>query len=127
MDYHKNARLTVHSREQMARMVVDRRCTLKAAALAFNVSPKTAAKWVLRYRRLGQAGLGDLSSKPHRSPRQTHSTLLEKVFAFRRLRWNGWRIAHEVGISRATVSRVLRRARLHRLPSLTTAASRDPL
>ncbi len=46
MDYHKNARLTVHSREQMARMVVDRRCTLKAAALAFNVSPKTAAKWL---------------------------------------------------------------------------------
>jgi len=118
MDYHKNARLTVHSREQMAKMVVDRRCTLKAAGLAFNVSPKTAAKWVLRYRQLGQAGLGDLSSKPHRSPRQTHSTLLEKVFAFRRLRWNGWRIAHEVGISRATVSRVLRRAGLHRLPAL---------
>src|ERR1700679_2975846 len=100
MDYHKNARLTVHSREQMAKMVINRRFTLKAAALAFNVSPKTAAKWVLRYRQLGQAGLCDLSSKPHRSPRQTHSTLLERVFAFRGLRWNGWRIAQELGISR---------------------------
>ena len=56
MDYHKNARLTVYSREQMAKMVIDRRCTLKVAALAFNVSPKTAAKWTLRYRQLGQAG-----------------------------------------------------------------------
>ena len=33
MDYHKNARLTVHSREQLARMVV-RGITLKAAAMA---------------------------------------------------------------------------------------------
>jgi transposase InsO family protein len=102
----------------MAKMVIDQRCNLKTAATAFNVSPKTAAKWVLRYRQLGRAGLADLSSKPHRSPRQTHSTLLEKVFAFRRLRWNGWRIAHEVGISRATVSRILRRAGLRRLPPL---------
>jgi transposase InsO family protein len=121
MDYHKNARLTVHSREQMAKMVINRGSSLKAAAMAFNVSPKTAAKWVQRYRQRGQAGLCDLSSKPHRSPRQTHSTLLEKVFAFRGLRWNGWRIAHEVGLSRATVSRVLRRAGLRRLPPLVPA------
>jgi hypothetical protein len=32
MDYHKNARLTIHSREQLAKMVVERGSTLKAAA-----------------------------------------------------------------------------------------------
>ena len=32
MDYHKNARLTVHSREQMALMVIEGGCTFKAAA-----------------------------------------------------------------------------------------------
>ena len=118
MDYHQNARLTVHSRERMARLVVEQGCTLKAAAKAFHVSEKTAAKWVRRYRQLGAAGLEDLSSKPHRSPRQTPSTLLEKVFELRRQRRNGWQIARELKLSRATVSRILRRAGLNRLRSL---------
>jgi len=48
MDYHQNARLTVHSREQLARKALLEGCTLKAAATVFNVSPKTAAKWVRR-------------------------------------------------------------------------------
>jgi len=118
MDYHQNARLTVHSRERLARLVVEQGCTLRAAARAFHVSEKTAAKWVRRYRQLGPAGLEDRSSKPHRSPRQTPSTLLEKVFQLRRQRRNGWQIAHELKLSRATVSRILRRAGMNRLRSL---------
>jgi transposase InsO family protein len=118
MDYHQNARLTIHSREQLAKMVVQRGCTLKAAAAAFNVSAKTAAKWTRRYTQPGPDGLKDLSSRPHRSPRQTSSFLLERVLALRRLRYNGWRIAHELGLSRATVSRILRRAGMNRLRSL---------
>lgn len=118
MDIHKNARLTLKMREQMAKTVVEQGVALKHAAICFNVSTRTAAKWVGRYRKQGIDGLWDLSSKPHRSPRQTCSTLLEKVFALRRLRWNGWRIAHELGLSRATVSRILRRAGMNRLPSL---------
>jgi transposase InsO family protein len=43
---------------------------------------------------------------------------LERVLALRRLRWNGWRIAHELKLSRATVSRLLRRAGMNRLSSL---------
>lgn len=118
MDYHQNARTMVRSREQMARMVIYEGATLKAAAARFEVCAKTAAKWVRRYREHGRAGLADLSSRPHRSPRQTPSTLLEKIFALRRLRYNGWRIARELGLSRATVSRSLRRAGLNRLPPL---------
>ncbi len=45
MDYHKNARLVVHSREQLARLVIEQGQTRKAVALAFHVSQKTAAKW----------------------------------------------------------------------------------
>ena len=118
MDYHQNARLAVYSREQIAKMVLERGCTQKAAAAAFCVSAKTAAKWVRRYRQLGQPGLTDLSSRPHHSPRQTPSSLLERVLVLRRLRWNGWRIAHELALSRATVSRILRRSGLNRLRSL---------
>ena len=114
MDYHKNARLTVSLRAELAEKVLLQGSALKSAAANFNVSPKTAAKWVRRYRERGPAGLGDRSSRPLRSPRATSFSLLERVLALRRLRYNGWRIARELGLSRATVSRVLRRARLSR-------------
>lgn len=114
MDYHKNARLTAISRERLARMVIDGGATVKAAAARFGISDKIAAKWVGRYRQLGAAGMGDRSSRPHRSPRQTSSLLVEKVLALRRLGRNGWSIARELGLSPATVSRILRRAGLSR-------------
>jgi transposase InsO family protein len=118
MDYHKHARLTALGREQMVKMVIYGSFTYKAAAERFIVSPKTVAKWVARYRQLGMAGLYDRSSRPHRCARQTASSLLERVLVLRRLRYNGWRIAHELGLSRATVSRILCRAGLNRLRSL---------
>ena len=71
MDIHKNARLSFRSREDLARFVVEQGGTRKAAAAAFRVSAKTAAKWVARYQAGGAAGLLDRSSRPHRSPRQT--------------------------------------------------------
>jgi transposase InsO family protein len=98
--------------------VVEQGWTLKLAAASFNVTAKTAAKWVGRYREAGRAGLGDRSSRPHRSPRSTSSPLQEKVVALRRLRYNGWRIARALRLSRATVSRILRRAGMNRLRSL---------
>jgi transposase InsO family protein len=118
MDYHQNARLTIHSRELLAKKVLEQGFTLRLAAASCNVSAKTAAKWVRRYREYGSAGLGDRSSRPHRSPRATSSPLLEKVLALRRLRYNGWRIAQALRLSRATVSRILRRNGMNRLRSL---------
>ena len=56
MDYHQNARLTIYRREQLARKVVEEKCTLKLAAASFGVSAKTTAKWVRRYRELGPGG-----------------------------------------------------------------------
>ena len=118
MDYHQNARLTIHSRERLAVMVVLEGSTVKVAAARFQVSAKTAAKWVRRYREGGSRALADRSSRPHRCFRLTSSTFIEKVLALRRLRWNGWRIARELHLSRATVSRILRRAGMNRLTSL---------
>jgi transposase InsO family protein len=114
MDYHQNARLTIHSRGQLARRVREEGCTLKQAAACFNVSARTAAKWVRRYQAQGLSGLRDLSSKPHRSPRQTPSPLLEEVLSLRRRHMPGYQIARHTGLSTATVSRILRRARLSR-------------
>jgi transposase InsO family protein len=118
MDYHQNARLMIHQREQLARKVLNEGCTLKLAAASFNVSAKTAAKWVHRYRASGVAGLRDRSSHPHCSPRQTGTVIVAQVEHLRRLRWNGWRIARELALSRATVSRILRRLGLNRLRPL---------
>jgi transposase InsO family protein len=95
-------------------MVIEQGLTCKAAAARFSVSAKTAAKWVRRYRQFGTAGMADCSSRPHHSPRQTSFLLVEKVVALRQLRHNGWRIARDLGLSPATVSRILRRARLSR-------------
>src|SRR5256885_10477527 len=87
MDIHKNARLTLISREELAKRVSQQGWTLKAAAAAFNVSAKTAAKWVGRYRELGREGLGDRSSRPQRSPCRTGADRVAQVEALRR--WAG--------------------------------------
>jgi len=118
MDYHQNARLMVHQREQLARKVLHQGCTLKLAAASFNVSAKTCAKWVRRFKEGGLEALPDRSSRPRRCYRPTSSTLVENVLALRRLRWNGWRSAREVKLSRATVSRILTRHGMNRLRSL---------
>ena len=114
MDYHKNAPWTAISRERLARMVIADGATVQAAAGRFSVSWKTAAKWVARYRQFGDAGLADRSSRPHVSPRQTSSLLVEKVLALRRGHMPGYEIARRAGLSPASVSRILRRAKLSR-------------
>jgi transposase InsO family protein len=95
-------------------MVIRDGVTVRAAASRFCVSAKTAAKWVGRYRQSGPAGLTDRSSRPKHSPRQTCSLLVEKVLALRRGHMPGYEIARRTGLSPASVSRILRRARLSR-------------
>ena len=114
MDIHKNARLSFRSREALARFVLEQGATRKAAAAAFRVSPKTARKWLLRFQAGGLDGLLDHSSRPHVSPRQTSSSLVEEVLVLRRTHMPAYQIARCTGLSPASVSRILRRARLSR-------------
>jgi transposase len=86
MDYHQHARLTVFGREQMAKRVLEQGLTLKLAAASFNVSAKTAAKWVRRYRQWGVAGLEDRSSRPQRFRQPTSPELVCRVERLRRER-----------------------------------------
>ena len=94
---------------------------LKAAAERFQVTPKTAAKWVHRFRREGVDGLMDRSSRPLRSPRATSSSLADRVVELRREHRPAYQIAKATGLSPATVSRILRRARLSRWRDLHPA------
>jgi transposase InsO family protein len=121
MDTHKNAPLTPKGREAMVRSVVEGRLSKAAAARQFNTTAKTVAKWVKRFRAEGVDGLRDRSSRPHSSPSQTPATTCAAVEALRRQRHTGKQIATEVGISAATVSRILHRLGLNRLAALEPA------
>ncbi len=118
MDYHYHARTTIHQRKELAMAVLERRLSLKEAAASFRLSRQSAAKWVRRFRDEGEAGLRDLSCRPRCSPRQIPADLIARVEAQRRRRWTGMRIARELGLSPATVSRVLRRLKLSRIRDL---------
>jgi transposase InsO family protein len=122
MDTHKNARLTPKGREEMVRAVVDRGVGKVAAARQFNTTPKTVGKWVDRFRTQGVDGLQDRSSRPLSSPSQTARATCNQVEALRRQRRTGKQIAAELGVSPATVSRILKRLGLNRLSSLEPEA-----
>jgi len=94
---------------------VEGRLSLREAAAECRLSRQSASKWVRRYRLHGVAGLNDLSSRPRHSPRRTPEELVTRVEALRRQRWTGVRIALELKIGPATVSRILRRLKLNRI------------
>jgi transposase InsO family protein len=121
MDIHKNARLAPHGRERIVRQVLSGQ-TPKAVSEAAGVCPRTVRKWVARYRAEGLAGLKDRSSRPHRLHRPTPPAIVSRIEALRRERRPGSHIAKDLGVSPATVSRVLRRLGLNKLKALEPAA-----
>lgn len=118
MDIHKNARLTPHSRGELVRRVLVERQTPRAVATAFGVCSKTVDKWVERFQAEGEAGLQDRSSRPHRLRCPTPQESVERIEMLRRERRPASHIAKEVGVSPATVSRVLSRLGLNKLKAL---------
>jgi len=121
MNIHKNARLTPHSRAELVRRVLVEGQAPMAVATAMGVTTKTVGKWVARFAAEGAAGLVDRSSRPHRLYRPTPEATAERIEALRRQRWTGKQIAQTVGVSPATVSRVLKRLGLSRLRDLEPA------
>jgi transposase InsO family protein/transposase-like protein len=121
MNVHKNARLTAKGREQMVRSVLEGGLSKACAARQYNTTPKTVGKWVARFMADGSEGLKDRSSRPASSPRQTPFATCAAVEALRRQRYPGKQIAAELGLSPATVSRVLYRLGLNKLSALEPA------
>jgi len=121
MNIHKNARLTPSGRERIVRQIESGQ-TPEAIARAAGVSPRTARKWLDRYRREGLAGLQDRSSRPHRLYRPTPQHTVDEVERLRRQRFTGKQIAAALGISPATVSRILKRLGINRIAALEPAA-----
>lgn len=117
MNMHKNARLTPLGRERLVKMMLSGR-TPEAAARDAGVCPRTARKWLARFKSEGAAGMTDRSSRPKKLRAPTPEDTGARIIALRRQRWTGKHIARETGVSAATVSRVLKRAGLSCLKDL---------
>jgi transposase InsO family protein len=87
----------------------------------FNTTSKTVAKWVKRLRAKDLDGLRDRSSRPLSSDSQTPQATCDAIEVLRRQRHTGKQIAAEVGVSPATVCRVLKRRGLNKLSALEPA------
>jgi transposase InsO family protein len=120
MNVHKNARTTPRGREWLVSQAAGGQ-TPKAVAGAVGVCPRTVRKWLRRHEAEGRAGLLDRSSRPHRLYRPTPQAIVDRIGALRRQRLTGQAIAAEVGVSPATVSRVLKRLGLNKLKMLEPA------
>jgi transposase InsO family protein len=118
MNTHKNARLTYLRRLEMVQDITERGMSASEVAAKHGVSAVTARKWLGRYLADGAGGLLDKSSRPEKSPRAIEAHVALAIVELRRKLYLQARIASYMGVSRATVSRVLRRAGLSRLSDL---------
>lgn len=118
MNSHKHARLTYARRLEMVRQMTERGLSASEAALQQGVTPATARKWLGRYLAQGDTGLADASSRPLHSPRSIEPGKALLIVELRQRRMLQARIARSVGVSEATVSRVLKRAGLSKLSDL---------
>jgi transposase InsO family protein len=121
MNLHRNARTTPISRAEMARRVLSGQSPM-VVAMAMGIEVKTVRKWVGRFQTEGPAGLEDRSSRPHKLGRPTPPEVIRRIIVLRRRHWTGKQIAKETATSKATVSRVLRVARLSRMRDLEPPA-----
>lgn len=124
---HRNAKLTFEGRLT----IIERLAAgwpQAQVAVGMGVSRATVAKWAKRFREEGAEGLGDRSSRPHRSPRQTAASVVAEVCRLRcELAAGPHRIAWELRMSASTIYGILRRSGLNLLASLdrsTRAAMR---
>ena len=119
---HRNARLTVHGRALLVDRVLRQGRPRAHVAAEMGISRQCASRWIDRYLAEGEPGLGDRSSRPHRTPSRTPTSVEARVVAARRRHRRGqdW-VGPELGVPARTVSRILRR---HQLPYLREL---DPL
>lgn len=114
----QNARLTLHSREQIVARVLAGQSASEVAA-AFAVSIRTVRKWLARFRAGGGAALSNRASAPARVAGRLPGETVALITHLRRsLRLTGAAIAAKLGLARSTVSRWLRREGLGLLSRL---------
>ena len=76
--------LTVEFREAFMQAYLSGAFTMTDLCEQYAVSRKTGYKWVGRHAQEGMSGLTDRSRRPHTSPRQTSTAIVEQLCAARR-------------------------------------------
>jgi transposase InsO family protein len=117
MKLHANAATCPKSRLKIVRRALNGEARETIAA-EYEISTRTIAKWVVRYRAEGEAGLCDRSSAPGSIPHRTREDRVAAIAALRRLRMTAAEIALCLGMPLSTVSAVLARIGLGRLSRL---------
>jgi transposase InsO family protein len=113
---HANAALTPRARLRLARLVIDHGWPVARAAERYDVSWPTAKRWATRYAAMGEAGMTDRPSRPHRQPGRTPPAVVRKIVHLRwKQRLGPVAIADRLGMASSTVHAVLVRCRLNRL------------
>jgi transposase InsO family protein len=112
---HRNARLNLHGRRLLIARIQQGR-PIAHVADELGISRQTAYKWWGRWRREGDAGLLDRSSRPQSCPTRTPRRVERRVEVLRCKRKLGpARIAGICGIPASTVYRILCRQGLNQL------------
>ena len=116
---HANAKLTPKMRAQLVQRHLASGNSLRRTATAFSVSEKTVRKWLARASVANfPARLEDHTSVPRHQPRKTSAQLEAQILTLRRQRRSYAQILMVLPISKASLSRILRRHGLHRLVAL---------
>ncbi len=121
MDSHKNARLTMRKSRAVGAQGDRTGCDAEAGRgqLQRHREDSGQVGQALSGAGSGWAGRSQLAPAPA-LPAHLQPTV-ERVEALRRQRWTGHRIARQTGLSRSTVSRILRRLKLNRIRDLEPA------
>jgi transposase InsO family protein len=119
MNSHKNARTTYEGRKLLIERIAV--IGLMAAAEAAGISVRTARKWKKRFEAMGDRGLLDQSSRPHKTRTSLDGELVGRIERLRRARMPMRTIGRVVGRSVATISRTLKALGLSSLKALDPA------
>jgi len=118
MKLHANAELSLKKRGRMVDRVLGQGWSIAKAAEAAEVSERTCAKWVTRYKADGEVGLLDRSSAPHKVANRTDEQTVQAIAALRRLRFTGPEIAEILDRPLSTISGILTRIGMGKLGRL---------
>ena len=70
-------------RYEFIRLAMAETANIRSLCRRFEISPKTAYKWIDRYREAGEEALGDRSRRPKHSPTQTAPAVEQKILQLR--------------------------------------------
>ncbi len=118
MFLHSGARSCPASRVLLIQRIQFEGWTVAEAAEAAGLSTRSAFKWLARYRREGEPGLLDRSSRPRHMPEATDPARCELIESLRKTRMTGQAIARRLRMPRSTVARILARSGMGRLRAL---------